>query len=125
VVSLNQIEKELLLGTFPDARIHFAINCASVSCPPLSAIPFRATTLSVQLDELTRNFLQKNPEAMQLRGDSASLSALFDWYAADFASDGGVISFINRYRIPLLNPKLKLTYLPYNWKLNESPIPSP
>jgi Protein of unknown function, DUF547 len=121
VVSLNQIEKELLLSTYPDARIHFAINCASKSCPPLSAVPFRAELLSTQLDGLTRDFLQKNPEALQVRGQAVSLSALFEWYTADFASGGGVLTFINRYLVTPLAPKVKLNYLPYNWNLNESP----
>lgn len=121
--SLNDLEKNLLLKTFRDPRIHFALNCASRSCPPLSSEPFRASKIDVQLDAVTRTFLDANPEAVRLSPDGRELriSSLFDWYAGDFEPSGGVTAFINKYRRNPLPPSLKPGFLPYMWNLNEIP----
>jgi len=121
--SLNDLEKKRLLNTYRDPRIHFAVNCASRSCPPLSTGPFRAETLDAQLDDATRSFLDTNPEAVRLApgGLEVRISAIFDWYAGDFEPSGGVAAFINRYRKDHIPPSLKPGFLPYNWSLNEAP----
>lgn len=121
--SLNNLEKNLLLKTYADPRIHFALNCASRSCPPLSTEPFRAGTLDAQLDAVTRTFLDTHPEAVRLSPDAREvrISAIFNWYAADFEGSGGVTAFINKYRKAPIPPGLKPAFLPYDWSLNEAP----
>lgn len=121
--SLNDLEKNVLLKSFRDPRIHFVVNCASRSCPPLSAEPFRPDTLDAQLDAATRTFLDANPEAVQFSPDGREvrISSIFDWYAADFEPSGGVAAFINKYRKAPLPSPLKPGFLPYNWSLNEAP----
>jgi hypothetical protein len=120
-MTLNHLEKELLLKKFTDPRLHFGLNCASKSCPPLSPLPFNGATVSTKLESLTRAFLTSNPEALQTRGSAVAISALFDWYQTDFTSAGGLRAFINRYRQPAIPLKTQLTFLPYNWNLNEYP----
>lgn len=80
-MSLNKLEKEHILKKFQEPRVHFALNCASVSCPPLRAEPYTASRLDAQLDDATRHFLNTNPHALQpsspLRRAGASWSPCF------------------------------------------------
>lgn len=122
-MSLNHLEKELILKPFPDPRIHFALNCASVSCPPLRAEPYTAARLEAQLDDATRSFLNLNPHALKPSPDGNHLmvSKIFEWYAADFKASGGPAAFINRHRSVPIGKSPKLLYLDYDWSLNEAP----
>jgi hypothetical protein len=122
--SLDDIEKNLLLKEFPDARIHFAVNCASRSCPPIAPKPYRAEMLEVQLDASVKAALDSNPLAIQFdpAAKTANLSSLFDWYAPDFQRDGGgtALGFINRYKSSPLPASVKIKFQPYDWSLNEA-----
>ena len=84
-LNLYDLEREVLIA-LGDSRIHFAIVCASASCPPLRSETYKAATLEEQLDEQARQFLNdtsKNRfESLEMR---AHLSKIFDWYAAEFA----------------------------------------
>jgi hypothetical protein len=82
-VTLDDIEHRILRPGFGDPRIHFAINCASVSCPPLSVMPYRAASLDRQLDEAARVFLA-SPHGMRIERDRLYVSSIFKWYGDDF-----------------------------------------
>lgn len=84
-VTLDDIEHRILRPTFHDARIHFAINCASVSCPPLAAEPYRADGLDRRLDEAARIYLASR-EGLRIDGDTLLVSSLFKWYGDDFVA---------------------------------------
>ena len=122
-ISLNKLEKELILKKFQEPRVHFALNCASASCPPLRAEPYTASRLEAQLDDATRVFLNTHPRALQPASDSKRLlvSMIFDWYAADFKPSGGTLGFINRYRTPALSENTPIGFLDYDWNLNDAP----
>lgn len=123
-LSLNDIEHEILRKRFQDARVHAAINCASASCPPLRAEAFVATRLDEQLDEQMRAFVNDpkrnkiDPAKKKLR-----LSAIFDWFAADFERDAGSVrAWLERWTPEDLHPfleKAPITYLDYDWALND------
>jgi len=100
--------------------VHFALNCASASCPPLAARPFEAATLNEQLDQLARAFVNGNPQAIQVSGKGVSLSKIFDWYKDDFAAAGGAVAFINRFRKEPLPADAKVKFMDYDWSLNEA-----
>lgn len=120
-MSLNHLEKQLILPTFREPRVHFALNCASASCPPLLNEPFTAARLDAQLDRVTRAFLASpGPHAYQIKDRRLLASKIFDWYRTDFAPPG-VIPFINRYRPQPLPANLSLGFLEYNWALNQAP----
>jgi len=68
-VTLDDIEHRILRPTFKDARMHFAVNCASVRCPPLAATPYRPETLGSQLDEAARIYLA-SPEGLRVDGET-------------------------------------------------------
>ena len=82
-VTLDDIEHQILRRELKEPRIHFAINCASVSCPPLPPEPYRAETLDAQLDEAARRYLA-SPEGLRVDGDTLRVSRILDWYRQDF-----------------------------------------
>ena len=57
VITLDDIEHNILRPKFKDPRVHFAINCAAKSCPPLRSEPYLGDRLDQQLDEMTRAFI--------------------------------------------------------------------
>lgn len=68
-----------------EARIHFALNCASASCPPLHSESFKAATLDKTLDALTKAFVNDNPNGVsEVSGGKVAVSKIFDWYGEDF-----------------------------------------
>ncbi len=119
-MSLNNLEKQIIIREFGDPRIHFAINCASRSCPPLQPIPFAARGLDAQLTAAARAFLSDNPLGLRLDGRTAYVSEIFKWYGDDFAKAGGVAAFINKYRTPKLPPDAAIKFQNYDWSLNSA-----
>lgn len=84
-VTLDQIEHQIIRPTFGEPRIHFAVNCASVSCPPLAAQPYRAATLEAQLDAAARAYLA-SAQGLQVDGPTLRVSSIFKWYGDDFVA---------------------------------------
>lgn len=113
--SLNNIENDILRPQFKDARIHFAINCAAQSCPPLANHAFTSTNLEKMLEEHAKKFIN-NSQFNQLTGSPIKVSKIFDWYAADF---GDLVGFLNRYAVNKAAAGTKVEYLEYNWELND------
>lgn len=120
VFFLDEDEKQRLLdlsddlwGGRPfDPRVHFAINCASSSCPPLLSRAFRGATVEADLEALTDAFLHDAEKGAGPDG----ISQLFDFYYDDFEVAGGAEAFIARYRdVSEVN---LFAYLPYDWSLN-------
>ncbi len=121
--SLYALENRLIRKRFDDPRLHFGLNCASISCPDLARKPFAGRTLDRQLDRLTRRFVN-SPKGVQIDEESQEIriSAIFDWYAEDFDFDP--ISFIAPYFEDASALRLaqaqgyRVVYLPYDWSLN-------
>lgn len=120
-VSLDYIEKTILLKDLREPLIHFAVNCASESCPPLLDKLYDGELLEKQLEAATRSFLNsRNGVIVDREAKIIYLSSLFNWYEADFEKYGGIRKFINRYRDGTLPIKYTIRYLDYNWSLNKS-----
>ena len=115
---LNNIEHDIIRKEFNEPRIHFAVNCASVSCPNLRNEAFVASRLNEQLDDQARKFINDKSKN-NISANSVQLSKLFTWFKADFTKQGTVVDFINRYSTVKLSDKAKIDYLEYNWNLNE------
>lgn len=113
--TLNNIENDILRPQFKDARIHFAVNCAAKSCPPLLNAAWTATNLNSNLDAQAKKFIN-NPAFNKLSEKKAEVSKIFEWYAADF---GKLIDFLNKYATTKASAKAKVSYLEYDWGLNE------
>jgi hypothetical protein len=120
-MSFNHLEKDVIHG-FGDPRIHFALNCASASCPPLRPKAFTGAGLGAELDQQTTSFLNHDPHGLTVTddGQKADASKIFDWDNGDFQAAGGVEGFINKYRQPPLAPAAKISYMSYDWSLNEA-----
>lgn len=118
-VTLNDIEKKILLGTeLFDARIHFAVNCAAVSCPTLVNKAYTGNNVQDLLLANTKASLS-DAKFNKITSNSASLSKLFDWYKADFIkAEGSIAEFINKYSATKISKNTKISYLDYNWDLN-------
>jgi len=117
IYSLNQIEHEILRKDYFDPRIHFAVNCASFSCPKLHNRAFTAQNLKSLLDQLAIGFIN-DPKRNVLSSSSVQLSQLFDWYKEDFTKNGSLIDFINKYSKTQVAANAKLSFLEYNWSIN-------
>ena len=118
--SFNQLEKGTIRSKFAEPRVHFALNCASRSCPPLNPEAFRGNSLDSQLEKLARNFIDSAKGVSYQEGTkTAALSKIFDWYKADF-KDGGPLAFINKRRSSPLPNDAKISYQEYDWSLNEA-----
>jgi hypothetical protein len=119
--SLNYLEKDLIRNGFKDPRVHFALNCASRSCPVLIPAAYAGTSLNTTLDERARAYVV-NPLGVQISSGSNAvrLSSIFKWYADDFKSEGGAVAFINRYRPQPLPKDAKIEFQDYDWSLNET-----
>lgn len=115
-VSLDDIENKILrpLG---EPRIHFAIVCASVSCPDLRNTPYTASNLNAQLDEQIQQFLSNADKGLRIGNENIQISKIFDWFGKDFKPVGGVEAFIRRYRSDLPQLPLKEN-INYDWDVN-------
>ena len=112
--SLNQIENGILRPTYKDARIHFAVNCAAQSCPPLHNRAFTAGNLEKTLESLTKKFIN-NSKYNTITADKITVSKIFDWYGSDF---NGVADFVNKYTDTDVSGA-EVAYTDYDWSLNE------
>ncbi|UOG77103.1 DUF547 domain-containing protein [Hymenobacter tibetensis] len=118
-MSLDNIEHGILRKDYNDPRIHFALVCASISCPRLRNEAYIATKLESQLQDQGRDFLN-NPTKNKPGKTSAQLSKYFDWYKGDWTSNGQtVVGWVNKYATTKLDNGAKISYLDYNWQLNE------
>ena len=118
-MSLDNIEHGTLRKKYNDPRIHFALVCASISCPRLRNEAFTADKLEAQLNDQGSDFLN-NPAKNKISKDASKLSKYFDWYKGDF-KDGGqsVVKWVNKYSTTKITDNTKIDYLDYNWNLNE------
>jgi hypothetical protein len=114
---LNNIEHGIL-RKMGDPRVHFAINCASMSCPALRNEAYTAAKLDAQLDDAGRNFL-RDKSKNRITTDKAELSKIFSWFRGDFTKKGSLADFLNRYSAIKINDNTKISSLDYNWNLNE------
>ncbi|MCY4418237.1 MAG: DUF547 domain-containing protein [Cytophagales bacterium] len=116
--SLNQIEHELIRPTFKDARVHFALVCAAKSCPKLLNQAYLPETISAQLDRQARLFLE-DEKKNKIRPRRLEISQVFKWFEEDFTAQEPLITYLNRYTPKELSSKARISYLPYDWSLNE------
>jgi hypothetical protein len=118
----------ILRPRFREPRVHFAIVCASLSCPDLRREPYLGGGLDAQLAHATREFLANPTKGVEPapEGRTAKVSSIFKWFAGDFGGADGVVRFIRSAADPGLGSRLSrletagLGYLPYDWSLNDA-----
>jgi hypothetical protein len=132
--SLDAIEHEILRREFHEPRIHFAIVCASKSCPDLAAEAYLAARLDEQLDRAARGLLADSRKGARvarekgLLGDLHNklyLSAIFKWFREDFERGGSLVDFVKGYLpadartfVEVAGGDLAIDFMDYDWTLN-------
>jgi hypothetical protein len=132
-ISLNDVENTKIREAFKDPRIHFAINCAARSCPPIRTEAFAGTRVSEQLDDQARRFMNDPRRGVQIESKGADgivihVTKVMDWFAGDFEKwGGGQAAFIRKYvtpdkqkQIDAAQGKVKLDFYSYDWALNDA-----
>lgn len=128
-IDLYDLEQKLLIPEFREPRIHFAIVCASRSCPALRAEVYVADGLEEQLDAGARAFVNDPARnRFDREGKVAYLSMIFKWFEEDFAERGGsLLGYVRRYvadrelAADLDEARYRVEFLPYDWSLNGTP----
>lgn len=118
ITSLNDIEHEVL-RKMDEPRIHFAINCASYSCPKLLNAAFTEQNMERLLSKATIDFVN-DKKRNQFENGTAKLSRIFKWYKSDFTNNTSLLDFINIYLDNPISKNAKVEYLDYDWSLNEA-----
>jgi thiol-disulfide isomerase/thioredoxin len=140
-LNLLDVENEIIRARFHDARIHFALNCASASCPVLERGVFVDGELDSQLDKAARAFINdRNNVRVDASNQTLALSKIFEWYAEDFIAhargksereDAGLVDFLMLFADAPLTKALdgargyELSYLEYDWGINRGVAPTP
>lgn len=115
--NLEDIEHQIL-RKMNEPRIHFAIVCASFSCPKLNNEAFQAWKIDIQLTKVTKEFLADS-DRNNINKYSLELSKIFQWFSKDFKQNGSLINFLNQYADIEISDKAKIKFKDYNWNLNE------
>ena len=122
-ISLYDYETDII-RPIGDARVHFALNCMSVSCPRLPRVPFAAAGLDAQLDTGARLFFAepRNLRIEPLRG-VVMVSAILDFYTADFLRHApSLAAYINLFRTEPVSVADRVEFLDYDWTINRQPV---
>ena len=115
---LNDIEHNILRKNYTDPRIHFALNCASRSCPELRREAYEADQLDAQLDDAGKRFLS-DPNKNKITENHIQISRVFKWFPGDFTQDGDLIDFLNKFSNIKISEDADIDYLEYDWGLNK------
>jgi hypothetical protein len=125
--TLDDIEHGIIRKEFDDPRIHFALVCAAVSCPPLRQEAYIGTHLNDQLNDQSKRFLMDSPEKnrVDIADNTVYLTKVFDWYARDFGkNDAEITRYLARFFPPgpertfLASGKARIRFTDYDWTLN-------
>ena len=124
-LTLNDIEHGIIRPVAKDARIHYAVNCASMGCPNLSRMPFAGARLDEQLDAAARAYVN-HPRGVSLAKGKVRVSRIYGWYRDDFGKDdAAMLDHIRQYAAPPLAAGLTGVRKPsgyeYDWSLNAAP----
>lgn len=129
IIDLYDLEREIIIP-FDEPRIHFAIVCASTSCPKLTTEAYTASSLERQLDKNTRAFINNMAKNRFDKNHKVGrISKIFDWFPEDFEAHSKTVQqYLGKYISDpaiaefLLKNEYKLWFLDYDWTLNgESP----
>ena len=135
-VTLDDVEHRILRPEFKEPRIHFAVNCASAGCPPLRNEPYRAGTLSAQLDANARSYFA-SPQGVRIDGTTLVVTSILKWYGDDFVErfgsttragrtppEAAILGVVEAFGPPQAaalarNPAVQIRFLDYDWTLND------
>jgi hypothetical protein len=123
-LSLDNIEHDILRKVWPDPRIHYAVNCASIGCPNLMVKAFTAANLDQMLTQGARDYIN-HLRGVRVGSNGVTLSRIYNWYRRDFgANDSELFRHLSAYAEPALKKQLAgmdtIAGYDYDWALNEA-----
>lgn len=119
---LNNIEHGIIRSEFNEPRIHFAVNCASYSCPVLQNFAYTAENLDRQLDHAAKEFIN-DAKRNRISENSLKLSKILSWYGGDFKKNGKtVLDYVKKYSEVNISADPDIDYLEYDWRLNDKKL---
>ena len=136
-MTLDEIEHGTLRPHYNEPRIHFAVNCAAVSCPPLRPAPYVGKRLDRQLILAARDFLASDL-GVAVENDTLRVSSVLSWFGDDFieqysrlvegrgpARDRALIGVVAKYGPPdaarvAQSGNARIRFLDYDWSLNDT-----
>jgi hypothetical protein len=113
-LSLNNIENDIIRLKYKEPRIHFAVNCAAKSCPPLLNKAWTEGNLNSNLERQTKSFIN-NSNYNTITAGKVEVSKIFDWYGKDF---GELKTYLNKYSSTKIGAGTSVNFKTYNWDLN-------
>jgi hypothetical protein len=116
--TLDQIENDKLLRKFNESRVHFAVNCAAASCPPLLNKAWTEANIQQYYASQAKAFIN-NPAYNLITNNSIEVSKIFEWYATDFGGSTQIVTYIQEYSDTSIDNAATVTYKNYDWTLNE------
>jgi hypothetical protein len=133
-ISFKSLEDDIIRDGFKDPRIHFAINCASFSCPPLINRAYFPDSIENQMEESTKSFVNdENNFRVDEEEKTLYLSSIFDWYDDDFydwlrieknIEEPHILDYIQLYYNNQIRDEwysFEIDFFDYNWQLNDNP----
>jgi hypothetical protein len=114
-LSLNNIENDIIRPKFNEPRIHFAVNCAAKSCPPLLNKAWTDSNLNTYFERQTKSFIN-NSNYNSITSNNVEVSKIFDWYGKDF---GDLRNYLNKYSNTQITSGTSINFKSYNWDLND------
>jgi len=122
-ISLNDIEHRILRPIWRDPRIHYAVNCASLGCPNLQAVPYTEENTEDLLEKAARDYIN-HPRGVSIQDGDLLVSSIYAWFEEDFGgSEAGVIDHLLQYARPELKQRLRgfrdIEDHRYDWALNK------
>jgi hypothetical protein len=125
-ITLNHLEHGIIRKNYDEPRVHFALVCAALGCPPLRSDPYTAEKLNQQLEDQGKRFISDSTKnRVDLEKRIVYLSPIFQWFPEDFINkSGSVLVFVEAYFPDKISNELrkgnfKIEYTNYDWSLND------
>ncbi len=122
-LTLNDIEHRILRPLWKDYRVHYALNCASMSCPDLAPVAYTAENMNKLLDAQAKRYINQPKGVHFNKHGKLELSSIYKWYGSDFGDRTTLFTHLEHYANPVLASKLQAykgsVKYHYDWSLNE------
>lgn len=117
MLSLDELE-HFLIKQYSEPKIHFALNCASISCPDLLATPYVGKILYEQLENQTSTFLNNHTKGFNIENNTLKISKIFKWYKGDFSGESSLMNLSTSILNIDFSNYNEIDYLIYDWGIN-------
>ncbi len=118
-LTLDDLEKAVIIKGYKDPRIHFVLVCAAKGCPPLLNTAYRPETIEVELEKKTKQMINLNG-FVTVSDKEVMVSKIFKWYRSEFAENAGsLLAYLNRYREEKIPASATISFYEYDWTLND------